>query len=409
MIELLAPAGNLIKLQTAFEYGADAVYLGGDMFSLRALSGEFEGDRLERAIDYAHSIGKKVYVTANIIPHNNDIPELEEYITFVKEAGADAIIVADPGVVDLCLKCGVGGGASGTQIHLSTQANNINYASCNFWHGMGVKRVILGRELSLDEIREIRERVPDTLELEVFVHGAMCIGYSGRCLISNYVTSRDSNRGKCAQPCRWEYNVSAANSTDSDEFDLDLTENERGTFIFNSKDLCLINYIKELAEAGVSSFKIEGRMKSEYYLATVVKAYRGEIDRYLQEGAKYNPSSGARAELEKVSHRVYSEGFINGRQNDMQIYGTSSYIRSCDFVGVVEGCDGGFIKATQRGKFLRGDTLEILQPRGENVVINNCEIYDEDGAEIDATPHPMMTFKVKYDGAVEKGSFIRKI
>lgn len=395
MIELLAPAGSLNKLNVAFQYGADAVYLGGGAFSLRG--SEFDLAGIAEGISVAHGLGKKVYVTANIVPHNRDLAELREYITEVGRLMPDAFIVSDLGVFDMCQRY-----APNVPIHISTQANNTNWASAKKWHEMGAKRIILARELSIDEIREIRDNVPDGLELEVFVHGAMCVAYSGRCLISNYLTARDANMGVCAQPCRWEFEV---REKGKDGGFMGVVESERGTFLFNSKDLNMIRQVEALIEAGVHTLKIEGRNKSEYYLATVVRAYRRELER-LRRGEAFDAAWVE--ELEKVSHREYCEGI--GSDGEPQIYGTSSYIRSSEVMALVlESEREGFLLCEQRGKIIAGDKLEIMPPNGANIIVNNAEIYGEKDFELlESTPHPTMRFWLRCDAKVEAGSFVRR-
>ncbi|MDR1101097.1 MAG: U32 family peptidase [Clostridiales bacterium] len=400
MPELLAPAGNFSKLQTAFQYGADAVYFGNEDFSLRS-SGFNDEDSLASGILHAHTLGKKAYITANIFAHNRDLNALTEYIKLAKEFSADAIIVSDLGVFELCQRH-----APNIDIHISTQANCTNSFSAQKWHEMGAKRIIPARELSFDEIREIRQNTAPELELELFVHGAMCVAYSGRCLLSSYLAERDANKGECAQPCRWEFELLEAKSGNH----IQAFENRRGSFFFNSKDLCLIRRIADLAEIGVNSLKIEGRNKSEYYLATIVKAYRTEIDNFLS-GQPLDPNS--LDEVEKVSHREYCEGFAFGAQAG-QVYSTSSYIRNCDVVAVILDCqereNGDFrLLAEQRNKINRGDALEILQPVGKNIAIDHAEIFDEEDAELASTPHAAMKYWLKCPIPAQVGSFVRNV
>ncbi len=323
--ELLAPAGSLSKLKYAIEYGADAVYVGGESFSLREAAENFTLSELKEGIEFAHERGKKVYITANIIPHNRDLKAFETYIREVADMGADAAIISDLGLFDIARRA-----APDLDIHISTQANNVNYASANAWYKLGAKRIIVARELSVEEIAEIRKNIPPDLEIECFVHGAMCISYSGRCLLSNYMTGRDSNQGACAHPCRWKYYLMEEKRPG--EY-MPVFENERGTFIYNSKDLCMIRHLKELCEAGVSSLKIEGRVKTEYYVATVTKAYRDALSDVF-ENKPFNEENYK--ELEKVSHREYTTGFFFGRPGGSeQLYTTSSYKRLYDLVGTV--------------------------------------------------------------------------
>lgn len=384
-VELLAPAGNLEKLKMAVIYGADAVYLGGEEFSLRAKADNFSRKELIEGIDFAHSRGKKVYVTMNIIPHNDDIPGMPEYIRFLGEIGADAIILSDPGVFSLVKEI-----CPDMEIHLSTQANNTNYMSAKFWYNLGVKRIVLARELSVNEIIEIRKNTPSDLELELFIHGAMCISYSGRCLLSNYMAGRDSNRGQCAHPCRWKYHL-MEEKRPGEYFPV--YENERGTFIFNSKDLCLIEYLPQIINTGVTSLKIEGRMKSAYYVATVVKAYRQAIDAYYELGENYKFDSKWLEEVFKASHREFTTGFYFEKpSSETQIYHTSSYIRDYDFIGLVleYDSDTGIAKIEQRNKMVLGEEIEVVNPQGDFFVQTIESMKNIDGEPIDSAPHPQM-------------------
>lgn len=403
-IELLAPGGNLEKLKFALIYGADAVYIAGGTYGLRARAGNFSKEEMIEGIEFAHALGKKVYVTMNIIPRNEDFEGMAEYVRELKDIGADAVIVSDPGIFQIVRE-----NAPDMHIHISTQANNTNYMSANFWHKMGASRIILARELSVNEIKEIREKTDKDLELEAFVHGAMCMAYSGRCLLSGYMAGRDSNRGDCAQPCRWKYSL--VEEKRPGEY-YPVYENERGTFIFNSKDLCLLEYIPQLVEAGIGSFKIEGRMKSSYYVATVVRVYRKAIDSYLKdpEGWEFKPEW--LEEVEKVSHREYSTGFFTGDANpsDTQNYKTSSYIRGYDFVGLVRDYDEETGRATieQRNKILVGDKLEVISPNGDDFSQVVTYMWDEEGSRIESTPHPQMIFQMKMTRPVEKYTMLRR-
>ncbi|ABN52242.1 MAG TPA: U32 family peptidase [Hungateiclostridium thermocellum] len=402
-VELLAPAGNLEKLKMAVLYGADAVYLGGEEFSLRAYAENFTLDELKAGVEFAHSKGKKVYVTINIFPHNDDLKKIPEYIKEVAGIGVDAIILSDPGILSIVKEI-----APDMEIHLSTQANNTNFMSARFWHNHGVKRIILARELSLEEIREIREKTPDSLELEVFVHGAMCISYSGRCLLSNYMAGRDSNRGLCAHPCRWKYYLMEEKRPG--EY-YPVYENERGTFIFNSRDLCMIEHIPELVESGVSSFKIEGRMKSSFYVATVVKAYREAIDAYYEDKDNYKFDPRLLEEVCKVSHREFTTGFFFNKPGPKdQIYATSSYIREYDFVGVVQKYDKATKIATveQRNRMYKGEEIEVVNPKG-NFFVQKIEwMKNADGEDIDVAPHPQMTVYMPMKEDVEEFAMLRR-
>lgn len=401
--ELLAPAGNLEKLKIAFEYGADAVYIGGEEFSLRVAADNFTNDEIKQGIDFAKKLNKKVYLTANVIPHNNDIDEYAKFLTEVRDIGLDAVILSDLGMFGVTKEL-----APGLDIHISTQANNVNYKSADMWYKLGAKRVILAREMSLDEISEIRKRTSAELELEAFVHGAMCISYSGRCLLSNYMAGRDGNGGACAHPCRWKYYLMEEKRPG--EY-MPVFENERGTFIYNSKDLCMIDHIDKLIQSGLTSFKIEGRVKSEFYVATVVAAYRRAIDSYMQNPSKWKPDPDLYAELKKVSHRDYTTGFyFNKPGGTEQRYGGSSYIREYDMVGVVEDYDisTGIAKIIQKNRFFKGDEVEFLCTDGTFFTQKIEYLTDENGEEIDVANHPQSTVFVKTPTPVTKDSFMRK-
>ena len=402
-VELLAPAGSLEKLKMAVVYGADAVYMGGEAYGLRAYAENFDRNEMEQGIDFAHSHGKKVYVTMNIIPHNNDFTGMAEYIKKLESMGVDAIILSDPGVLSLVKET-----APDMEIHLSTQANNTNWRSALFWYKQGVKRIILARELSLNEIKEIRQNTPDDLQLEIFVHGAMCISYSGRCLLSSYMAGRDSNRGLCAQPCRWKYYL--VEEKRPGEY-MPVYENDRGTYIFNSKDLNMLEYIPEILDAGITSLKIEGRMKSSFYVATVVKAYREAIDSYCENPDKYVFRKEWMEEVCKVSHREYSTGFYFGEsKNKGQIYKYSSYIREYEFIGMVLDYDKstGIAKVEQRNKMNVGDEIEVVSPGKDFFVQKITEMRNEDGESIESAPHPQMIVYMPMEQEVGKYTMLRK-
>ena len=401
--ELLAPAGNLEKLKIAIEYGADAVYIGGEEFSLRVAADNFTNDEIKLGVDFAKARGKKVYLTANIIPHNKDIDEYGRFLNDVKDLGLDAVIISDLGMFDVTKEL-----APELEIHISTQANNVNYRSAQKWYEMGAKRVILAREMSIDEISEIRRRTDKGLELEAFVHGAMCISYSGRCLLSNYMAGRDGNGGACAHPCRWKYYLMEEKRPG--EY-MPVFENERGTFIYNSKDLCMINRIDKLVESGLTSFKIEGRVKSEFYVATVVAAYRRAIDSYFENPDTWEPNPEWLSELRKVSHRDYTTGFYFGRPGGTeQHYASSSYIREYDMVGVAEGYDEktNMAKIVQKNRFFKGDEVEFLCPDGSFFTQKIEYMTDADGIEIEVANRPQSIAYVKTDKKVLKDSFMRK-
>lgn len=401
-VELLAPAGSLAKLKYALVYGADAVYIGGEEFSLRVAAKNFTNDEIKEGIEFAHNLGKKVYITANIIPHNEDIKKFPEFVKEVERLGADAIIISDPGMFAIARK-----EAPNLDIHISTQANNTNFQSAAFWHSLGAKRVILARELSFDEIKEIRQNTPDDLEIECFVHGAMCISYSGRCLLSNYMTHRDANMGACAHPCRWKYAL--VEEKRPGEY-MPVFENERGTFIYNSKDLCMIEYIPEIIQSGITSLKIEGRVKNELYVATVVKAYRREIDAYYKDRENYKFNAENLEELKKISYRGYTTGFFNGKpKGSEQVYTSGTYIQNYQTTAVAVDFDKNTKTVTleQRNRFFVGDEVEFLMPHNENKTHKITEMTDIDGNPITVAPHPQMLVKFKVDFDVEPYSIVR--
>lgn len=401
--ELLAPGGSLEKLKTAIDYGADAVYIGGEAFSLRVAAENFSKEDMIEGIKYAHDRGKKVYLTANILPHNSDIEEFEGFVKEIRPLGFDAVLIADLGLFDMMRSI-----APEIPIHVSTQANNVNYRSAIMWHKLGASRVVLAREMSFKEIAEIREKIPADLELEAFVHGAMCISYSGRCLLSNYMTSRDSNMGACAHPCRWNYKL--VEEKRPGQY-MDVFENERGSFIFNSKDLCMIEHIPELVESGITSLKIEGRVKTSYYVATVVGAYRREIDRYFDDPENYTFNRAEYDELCKVSHRPYTTGFYYRKPDEnSQVYETSSYIRDYELIGIVLDYDEntGIATVTQRNRFFRDDEIEIIQPMKPYFTQTIDYMENEDGEPIDVAPHAEQIVKFKTAEPVCIGAMIRK-
>jgi putative protease len=401
--ELLAPAGNLEKLKMAIEYGADAVYIGGQEFGLRASADNFSLDEMKEGIAYAHKRGKKVYVTVNIIAHNKDLIGLEDYFIQLQNIGVDAVIISDLGISEIAKES-----APGLEIHISTQASSVNWRTVEFWHKLGAKRVVLARELSLEEIKEIRDKISPEVELEAFVHGAMCISYSGRCLLSNYMTNRDSNLGMCAHPCRWKYYLMEEKRPG--EY-LPVFENERGTFIFNSKDLCMIEHIPELIENGIYSLKIEGRMKSSYYVATVIKAYRQAIDSYLENPKGYVFKKEWLEEIAKASHRDYTTGFYFGKPGASDhLYESSTYIREYDFVGLVVGYDAQTKVATveQRNKIFVGDEVEVVPPKGEYFKQKIEWMKNEAGELIEDAPHAQMIVTMPVDRLVELYTIIRR-
>ena len=402
--ELLAPAGDLEKLKIAVLYGADAVYLGGTSFGLRAKAKNFTPEQMKEGVEFAHAHGVKVYVTCNIFAHNEDFAELPDYARFLKEIDVDAVLVADPGVFSVIRET-----VPDLDIHISTQANNTNYHTALFWQKLGAKRIVMARELSLKEIKGISDNIPKALEIESFVHGAMCISYSGRCLLSNYLTGRDANKGACSHPCRWEYFVTE--KTRPNEY-MPIVEDERGTFIFNSKDLCMIQFIPQLAEAGIYSLKIEGRIKTAYYVGTVINAYREAIDDYLKDPALYESKKEYYLEqVSKASYRGFTTGFYFGKPSDKdQIYTTSSYIRTYDFVGSVLGYDEktGLALIEQRNKFVVGDEVEFMRHNGRFFTEKISGIYNEDMQPVTEAPHPQQKLYVKVSQPVEAFDMMRR-
>ncbi|MBM6828395.1 U32 family peptidase [Anaerotignum lactatifermentans] len=402
--ELLAPAGDLEKLKIAILYGADAVYIGGEAYGLRAKAKNFDRETMAEGIRFAHEHGAKVYITANIFAHNADFEGMAEYFREVYELGADAVLISDLGVFSVAKEA-----APNLEIHVSTQANNTNYQSARMWYRLGAKRVVVARELSLGEIREIREKIPEDMEIEAFVHGAMCISYSGRCLLSNYLSGRDSNKGACAHPCRWKYHL--VEETRPGEY-MPVEENERGTYIYNSKDLCMIDHIPDLIEAGVVSLKIEGRMKTPFYVGTVIKAYRRAIDDYFEDPALYEKNlSYYMEEVSKASHRDYTTAFYYGKPDgNQQVYTNNSYIRPFDFIGVVteDSDEAGYAWIEQRNKFSVGEEIEVMPAKGPSFSMTVSEIWDEEGNPVESAPHPQQKLRVKFTEPVHTFDMMRK-
>lgn len=399
--ELLAPAGNLEKLMTAIDFGADAVYLGGSKLNLRAFANNFNLDQLKEGIEYAHTRGKRVYVTLNVFPHNEDLNGLEEYLTELYNLGVDAIIVSDPGIIMTAREV-----VPNLELHLSTQANNVNWKAAQFWYKQGVKRIVLARELSIEEVSETKRRISEDMEIEAFVHGAMCMSYSGRCLLSNYIVGRDSNRGQCAQPCRYKYYLMEEKRPG--EF-YPIIEDDRGTYIMNSKDLCMIQHIPELVQAGVDSFKIEGRMKSVFYVASVTKAYREAIDTYFESPENFKFKDRWLDYLMKPSHRKYFTGFYF-HEEDKQVYDNSAYEKKYDIIGVVESFDKETMTATvkQKNKVKVGETLEVLKAKGENVEVTIEVMKNEKGENIEAAAAAQMIFTIKIDKELKEKDILIK-
>ena len=400
--ELLIPAGSLDVLKTAVIYGADAVYLGGEAFGLRAKAKNFTNEEIKEGIAFAHERGVKVYITANILAHNRDLAGVEEYFEELKDIQPDALIISDPGVFAIARRV-----LPQMELHISTQANNTNYGTYLFWYGLGAKRVVSARELSLEEIKEIRAHIPEDMEIESFIHGAMCISYSGRCLLSNYFTGRDANQGACTHPCRWKYAV--VEETRPGEY-MPVYENDRGTFIFNSKDLCMIGHVPEMIEAGIDSFKIEGRMKTALYVATVARTYRRAIDDYLKSPEEYRKNlEWYREEIGKCTYREFTTGFYFGKPDaDTQIYDASTYVKNYTYLGTVEAVDGrGFAKIEQKNKFIAGQVLEVMKPDGRNIPARVEAIYDEEGVSVDSAPHPKQILYVDLGGAADVHDILR--
>ena len=402
-MELLAPAGDLEKLKIAVDYGADAVYFGGEMFSLRAGAGNLTIGEIEEGVAYAHERGVKCHMALNIFAHNEDIEPLRGYLVDIKHIPVDAFIVSDPGVLMMVREA-----FPNADIHLSTQANMTNYVTATFWHEQGVKRLVLARELTLGEIRLIREKIPDDMELEAFVHGAMCISYSGRCLLSNFMADRDANRGQCAHPCRWKYRL-VEEQRPGEYYPVE--EDGRGTYILNSKDLCMLGHIPELADAGLTSLKIEGRMKSVFYVATVVGAYRRALDAYYRDPEGYVPDPACFEEMTKASHREFTTGFyFNSPTSEDQNYMTSAYTRDYSFVGMVKDYDPEtrFATVEQRNKMVTGDELEIFGPGKDFFIQELTEMYDEEGEPVTSAPHPQQILKIRMDQPVAEHYILRK-
>ncbi|MDO5574451.1 MAG: U32 family peptidase [bacterium] len=400
--ELLVPASSLEVLKTAVNYGADAVYIGGEAFGLRAKAKNFSMEEIREGIQYAHAHKRKVYITANILAHNEDLEGAEAYFGELKEAAPDALIISDPGMFTIAKRI-----CPEIEIHISTQANNTNYMTYQFWYEQGAKRVVSARELSLKEIKEIREHIPEEMEIESFMHGAMCISYSGRCLLSNYFTGRDANQGACTHPCRWKYAI--MEETRPGEY-LPVYENERGTFLFNSKDLCMIEYIPEMVEAGIDSFKIEGRMKTALYVAAVARTYRKAIDDYFESEEKYRENMPwYLEEISKCTYRQFTTGFYFGKPDaDAQIYDNNTYIKEYTYLGITgESAEDGYFRLEQKNKFSVGEEIEIMKTSGDNVFTQVLSIRAEDGSDQDSAPHPQQRLQVKLSVNPVPGDILR--
>ncbi|WP_334309766.1 U32 family peptidase [Anaerotignum propionicum] len=403
--ELLAPAGDLEKLKIAVLYGADAVYIGGEAYGLRAKAKNFGLDTMAEGIRFAHDHGAKVYITANIFAHNADFEGMAEYFKAVEKIGADALIISDLGVFSVAKEA-----VPNMEIHVSTQANNTNYMSASMWYKLGAKRVVIARELSFPEVKQIRENIPEDMDIEAFVHGAMCISYSGRCLLSNYLSGRDANKGACSHPCRWKYHL--VEETRPGEY-MPIEENERGTYIYNSKDLCMIEHIPDILESGIMSLKIEGRMKTPFYVGTVVKAYRQAIDDYMTSPDLYREKLPQYLEeVSKASHRDYTEGFYYEKPDgNQQIYNSNTYIRGFDFVGMVQedsNPETGIAIVEQRNKFSVGDTIEVMPAKGNAFTMKVSKMWDEKGNAVESAPHPQQILQILFEKPVKKFDMLRK-
>ena len=405
--ELLIPASSLEVLKIAVIYGADAVYIGGEAFGLRAKAKNFSMEEMREGIRFAHDHEVKVYVTANILAHNDDLEGVREYFkeldSFEKEEKPDALIIADPGVFMIAKEV-----CPDIERHISTQANNTNYETYRFWYGLGAKRVVSARELSLNEIKELRANIPDDLEIETFIHGAMCISYSGRCLLSNYFTGRDANQGACTHPCRWKYSI--VEETRPNEY-MPVYETERGTYIFNSKDLCMIEHIPELMESGIDSFKIEGRMKTALYVATVARTYRKAIDDYKVSPELYKKNlPWYLDQISNCTYRQFTTGFFFGKPSDeAQIYDNNTYLKEYTYLGIVgEQNEEGLYRIEQRNKFSVGEEIEIMKPDGENLTVTVKRIVDEDGADMESAPHPKQVLYIDLGHPLEKYDILRR-
>lgn len=402
-LELLIPASSLEVLKIAVIYGADAVYIGGEAFGLRAKAKNFTLEEMKEGIEFAHAHDCKVYVTANILAHNYDLDGARQYFKELKQIGSDALIISDPGMFTIAKE-----ELPDIDIHISTQANNTNYMTYQFWWKQGAKRVVSARELSLNEIKQIREHIPDEMEIETFMHGAMCISYSGRCLLSSFMAGRDANRGACTHPCRWKYSI--VEESRPGEY-MPVYENERGTYIFNSKDLCMIEHIPEMLNAGIDSFKIEGRMKTALYVATVARTYRLAIDEFIQDENLYKKRIPFyKSEISKCTYRQYTTGFFFGKPDEnTQIYDTNTYIKEYTYLGIVgEQNAQGLYHIEQRNKFSVGETIEVMRPNGDNILVTVKRITDERGVDMESAPHPKQQLYIDLGVKLEQYDVLRR-
>ena len=400
--ELLIPASSLEVLKVAVIFGADAVYIGGEAFGLRAKAKNFSMDEMKEGIAFAHEHDVKVYVTANILAHNNDLAGVRAYFEELKEIGPDGLIIADPAIFEIA-----GEVCPEIERHISTQANNTNYGTYNFWHKLGATRVVTARELSLEEIKEIRANIPDDLEIETFIHGAICISYSGRCLLSNYLVGRDANQGACTHPCRWKYSI--VEETRPGEY-MPVFENERGTYIFNSKDLCMIEHIPEILDAGVDSLKIEGRMKTALYVATVARTYRKAIDDYQKDPELYRKNMPWYLEqISNCTYRQFTTGFFFGKPDETsQIYDSNTYVKEYTYLGIIGEERDGTYRIEQRNKFSVGETIEVMKPNGDNIEVTVKRILTEDGMPQESAPHPKQVLYVDLGIQVDEYDILRR-
>ncbi len=401
--ELLIPASSLEVLKVAVKFGADAVYIGGEAFGLRAKAKNFSLEEMKEGIEFAHKYGVKVYVTANILAHNADLEEVKKYFKELEDVNPDALIISDPGIFMIAKEV-----LPNMELHISTQANNTNYGTYLFWYAQGAKRVVSARELSLAEIKEIRKNIPDELEIESFIHGAMCMSYSGRCLLSNYFTGRDANRGACTHPCRWKYSL--VEETRPGEY-MPVYENERGTYIFNSKDLCMIEHIPEVLDAGIDSLKIEGRMKTALYVATVARTYRKAIDDFKKDPELYRANmEWYKEEIGKCTYREFTTGFYFGKTDETtQIYDNNTYVKNYTYLGTVGVCDEqGRYAIEQRNKFSVGEIIEVMKPNGDNIEVEVKSIFDEDYNPMESAPHPKQKLWIDLGIALDEYDILRK-
>ena len=397
--ELLCPAGDLLRLKTAVDFGADAVYIAGEEFGMRTASANFNNEDLKAGIDYAHKFGKKVHITCNTIPHNDEMKRLPEFLETINSLGADAIIAGDLGTINLVKKY-----APRCELHISVQSGIVNSNTANAFYDLGAKRVVLARELSLKEVEQIRKETPDDLEIECFAHGAMCVSFSARCLLSSYMTGRDANRGDCAQPCRWSYSLMEEKRPGQY---FDITETNKGTYILNANDMCMAHHLDKMARAGVDSIKIEGRAKTEYYVAVTANAYRGALDSLKTNEGEWKLHLWVEEELNKMSHRTYSTGFYFGTPENAQTYENAGYIRDYAIAAIVDGYEDGFVLATLKNKFLRGQRLDCLEAGSVPFAVPTDILLDGKGEAIEMANRPMMRIKIPFDREIKVGSMLR--